>query len=83
MNITYHVVTDKMGAKEQALEVCNRLAGNWQIVSAVPTAGAVHYILVEQDLDPAMAGLPQTAEDRQAIRDNLDVEDRVENEDNE
>lgn len=82
MNITYHVINSdpKKTNKIAAQELMDKLAGNWAIVSAVGAGNAVHYILVEQDLDPAEYAqladdihVDLTDEDAAVIRDNLDT----------
>lgn len=70
MNLEYLVIKDQEGGKQIAQDLCNKLAGNWQIVSALPTHGAVHYIIAEADMQPQA---PLSDEDAQIIRDNLDA----------
>lgn len=67
MNITYQVIKNSQGSKIRALELCDQLAGDWQILSAVPTAGAVHYILAEYKPEPELSD----QELHDLLRDNI------------
>lgn len=68
MNVTYQVIKNNEGSKIRALELCDQLAGDWQIMSAVAAGSAVHYILGEFPMPSVMLTEQESLE---LLRDNI------------
>lgn len=78
MESNYIVVfNDRKKGELAASQLCAAIDNGALIVSAVATRDSVHYLVARVSDEPQM---PLNAEDRQIIRDNLDVEDKLDEE---